>query len=221
MHGCENYRVSGNIDVNNSRKNLYQFVNNNLKINKMKSQILLIVAIFFLSNCSNDSQKSENIESPNQFSKVIIQAKVIEYNDLSEEEKESNFTTNVCCYPENWNNGVDCISKEDAFYVKVKINNILLAILTESNAFSMDDLLDENPYLLYGKYHNRWGFWDENGVEICETSKFEGHNYFGVKRDKNVDELIIGPLPKKPKKMKIEISDSKNFPEVTPVFDIN
>lgn len=103
---------------------------------------------------------------------------------------------------------------------KQKSTITFLAKLTESNAFSEKDLLSNNEFYLYGKYHNRWIFISVEGDKIIETEKFGGHRTFEVIRNKNIDEVIIGPLPKKPQKMYIEIKDSKNYPNITPEFNI-
>lgn len=153
-------------------------------------------------------------------SNIILGAENLSFSDLSDKEKEEMIFTGCCCYPNNWNKGVNCVEKEDAFYVKTRIDINLLSSLSESKTFSKDELLTENPHSLYGKYHNRWKFMDENGIEICATSKFDGHNDFGLIRNGMVDELIIGPLPKKPRKMIIEIMDSKHYDGITPEMSL-
>ena len=132
-----------------------------------------------------------------------------------------------CCYPENWRYGVNCVEKEDAFYVKTKININLLAALSEpdlsggAGIFKKDSLIssNSNPHLLYGSL-NRWKFIDENGNEICQIEKGDGHHHFRLIRNDTIDELIIGPLPKKPRKMIIEILDSKCYEGITPELEI-
>lgn len=52
--------------------------------------------------------------------------------------------TNYCCYPNNWNRAVDCVEKENAYYVKAKININLLATLSESDAFNIQYLISSN-----------------------------------------------------------------------------
>lgn len=168
------------------------------------------ILIFISLSCINSNKKSINPE------KVIVEAINISYDDLSNAEKEDMIFTKCCCYPYNWNRGVDCIENEKAFYVKAKIDVELLATLSESDAFKISQLITSNPRSLYGKYHNRWQFKDENGKEICETSKFDGHNDFSLKRIGYIDELIIGPLPKKPSIMLIKVSDSKYYEGIIP-----
>ena len=102
----------------------------------------------------------------------------MKFDDLSINEKSNIIFDKCCCYPKNWNKGENCIEKENAFYIKAKINNNLLSYISESNTFPREELLNQNPHFLYGKYKNRWKFLNEDGQIICETSKFEGHNSF-------------------------------------------
>lgn len=149
---------------------------------------------------------------------VIINAEILTFKDLSNQQKKN---LEYCCYyyPSNWRDGIN-FEKEKAYFVKTKIDNNLLASLTESNAFSKADLLNNGNTYLYGKYHNRWGFVDNENDTIFETAKFEGHRIIEITRKGNIDEVIIGPLVEKPKKIYIEIIDSKNYPDLTPEFDI-
>jgi hypothetical protein len=177
----------------------------------INSKLLIMLILFFVS-CGKSEIPTIDLE------KVIINAEVLTFNDLTNSQKEK---LQYCCnyYPNNWRDGIE-YKKEDAFFVKIKIDNSLLAKLSESNAFSEKDLLSNNEFYLYGKYYNRWSFISVDGDKIIETEKFEGHRTLEVIRNKNIDEVIIGPLPKKPQKMFIEISDSKNYPNMTPEFNI-
>jgi len=176
-------------------------------------QIILSILLLTLFGCGETEKKSQ-VNSND----VIIEAVNLIYNDLIDGEKDDMIFTKCCCYPKNWNNGIDCVEKEDAFYVKTKININFLAALTESDAFKKDYLISENPHTLYGKYKNRWKFIDVDGNEICPTSKFDGHNDFRLIRNDTIDEVIIGPLPKRPKKMIIEILNSKYYPDMIPEY---
>lgn len=180
----------------------------------MKHLFLIILLLTFFG-CGNNDKKL--LIDP---SDVIIEAINLNFEDLNDAEKQDIIFTRCCCYPTNWNRGVDCIEKEEAFYVKAEINIKLLAALSESKTFSIDKLITSNPHSLYGKYHNRWQFIDENGNEICETAKFDGHHDFNLLRQGNIDEIIIVPLPKRPKKMMIKISDSKYYRGITPEIKI-
>jgi hypothetical protein len=178
-------------------------------------QLFFTILLLAFFNCGENEKKSPIIAS-----EVIIDAITLNFDDLNDIEKEDMIFTRCCCYPKNWNRGVNCIEKEDAFYVKAKININLLAELSESKIFTKDKLINSNPHSLYGKYHNRWQFLDEDENWICETSKFDGHNDFMLVRKGNIDEVIIGPLPEKPSKMIIEILDSKYYKGITPEFVI-
>lgn len=179
----------------------------------MKQILVFLIAISFL-RCNNDEKP------PIKPDDVIIEATNLIYTDLNDLEKEDMIFTRCCCYPHNWNQGVNCIEKEDAFYVKAKIDINLLGLLSESRTFNKSSLINSNPHSLYGKYHNRWKFLDKNGVEICETSKFEGHHDFRLIRNDSIDEIIIGPLPVKPNTMIIEIIDSKYYDGIIPKVEI-
>lgn len=171
----------------------------------------LLIIIFVISCKKTEKQKI-------QLSNVIKTVEVLRFKDLSNQQKKD---LEYCCfyYPSNWRDGVS-FEKENAYFVKTKIDNNLLASLTESNAFSKTELLNNGNIYLYGKYHNRWGFVDNINDTIFETEKFGGHRIIEIKRRENIDEIIVGPLVEKPKKMYIEISNSKNYPNMTPEFDI-
>lgn len=179
--------------------------------------LIFLILLLALFSCSRNGRQ------PIDPNKVIIEAVGLRFNDLNQEEKKglSNYFIDCCCYPENWNEGGNCIKKEEAYYVKSKINNDLLASLSESNKFDLEFLINSNPKSLYGKTSNRWEFLDEFGNAICETSRFEGHNSFNLTRNDTIDEIIIGPLPVKPKKMIITILDSKYYKGITPIIEIN
>lgn len=178
-------------------------------------QTLASLLLLTLISCGENQDKK-----PIDKFDVIIEAQNLNYDELSDLEKESIIFSRCCCYPHNWNQGINCVEKENAFYVKAKINNKLLANLSESETFDKDKLLNENPHFLYGKYHNRWKFIGQSGSEICETSKFEGHHDFMLIRNDTIDEVIIGPLPTKPKRMIIEIIESKYYMGITPEAEI-
>ena len=175
-------------------------------------KISSIIILIFLVSCKEAEKPKFNLNG------VIKSAKVLSFTDLSDQQKEE---LKYCCnyYPSNWRDGVG-FKKEDAYFVKTTIDNILLAELSETDAFPKKELLSYNEKFLYGKYHNRWGFISENNDTIYETEKFEGHRIIEIIRTKNIDEIIVGPLPNKPKKMFISIWGSKNYPDLTPEFDI-
>ncbi|TDL99659.1 MAG: hypothetical protein C4K58_07135 [Flavobacteriaceae bacterium] len=126
------------------------------------------------------------------------------------------------CHPIDWQpgNSVDFdITK--AYYIECEINNLMLARLSENDAFEIKELLDGKHHSLYGKYINRWVFTDSLNHLICETNKSDGYNMAFFKRNGRIDHLIIGPLIDIPKKMEIKISDSKYYEdEPNPSFII-
>ncbi|WP_306568703.1 hypothetical protein [Flavobacterium lindanitolerans] len=180
----------------------------------MKKLLLkIIILITILNGCRKSDIHKVDLH------KVIQSTEILTFNDLTYSQKQK---LEYCCYyyPNNWRDGIG-YKKEDAYFVKAKIDNNLLAKLTESNAFSQEDLLNKNEFCLYGKYHNRWGFISLEGDTIVETQKFDGHRTLEIFRHKNIDEVIVGPLPKRPLKMYIKISNSKNYPNMTPEYKIN
>ncbi|BFM44062.1 hypothetical protein CFS9_27030 [Flavobacterium sp. CFS9] len=180
----------------------------------MKSIILKAVILFIVFSVSCGKEKNAVIEVEN----VIKSAEILTFKDLSNQQKQQ---LEYCCsyYQSNWHDGIS-FKKENAYFVKAKIDNNLLASLTESNTFSKTELLNYGNTYLYGKYHNRWGFIGDENDTIFETEKFEGHRIIEITRNGNIDEVIVGPLVEKPKKMYIEISDSKNYPNLTPEYII-
>ena len=174
----------------------------------------LLISILLLFNSCNNSPKKPLINP----SEVIEFATVFTYENLDETEKEK-IKYGCYCYRNSWRNGTE-FKKENAFFVKSRINNNLLAELSANDPFTKDKLITSNVYSLYGKYHNRWKFINSQGMEICETQKLTGHRTLNIVRIGQTDEVIIGPLPEKPTKMIIEIMDSKYYPDLTPEFEI-
>jgi hypothetical protein len=174
-------------------------------------KINCLIIILLISCGKSEKRKIE-------LSKVIRTVDVLVFKDLSNQQKQQ---LEYCCsyYQSNWHDGIS-FKKENAYFVKAKIDNNLLASLTESNTFSKTELLNNGNTYLYGKYHNRWGFIGDENDTIFETEKFEGHRIIEITRNGNIDEVIVGPLVEKPKKMYIEISDSKNYPNLTPEYII-
>ena len=164
----------------------------------IKKLNILIICLFFSCNKTEKPIIDSN--------KVIIEAKIVSYEELTTKPEN-----NYYCHPDNWRDGIE-FEKEKAFYVSAKINNKLLAQLCESESFQIDNMLNENKHFLYGKYRNRWEFLNSNGGLICETEKFEGQNLLVLNRNGEIDEVIIGPLIERPKKMHIKILDSKYYP---------
>lgn len=180
----------------------------------MKNVISKTIILFFIFSIGCGKTEKAEIKIKD----VIKSVEILTFKDLSDQQKEE---LEYCCsyYPNNWRDGVS-FEKENAYFVKAKIDNNLLASLTESNTFSKTELLKNGDTYLYGKYHNRWGFVDNKNDTIFETEKFEGHRIIEITRRDNIDEVIIGPLVEKPKKMYIEINSSKNYPNLTPEYII-
>ena len=168
-------------------------------------KLLYSILIILISiSCSKKPEKPK-IDS----SKVILSAEILKYDDLKylyADELKYDFY----CYPRNWRDGEE-FKKEDSFFVKAKIDNTLLAALSESDGFEISHLISSNPHFLYGKYVNRWEFVDSTGNIICETEKFEGQRLIELKRNFSVDEVIVGPLKTKPLRMTIKILNSKYY----------
>ena len=134
--------------------------------------------------------------------KVIIEcAEVIPFDSLTKKQQDEVGYTSY--YPnDNWRDIME-YDKKDAYFVKARINNKLLAELAKSDIFTVEKLLDSNPYSLYGKYSISWEFFDEDTIPINPTTKFSGHNIFEIKRFGHNDFLIVGPIPERPSKMEI------------------
>ena len=171
-----------------------------------------IIIVGLIAGCSNDNVKI-NPEG------IIESAEVLTYSELSAIDQEK-VESDCICHPKNWNIGVK-FEQDSTFFVKVKLNNKKLAQLSESNTFSIDKLLSDNVYSLYGKYHNRWKFKNSAGKQICETAKFQGFYILTIDRSGEYDNLIIGPIPEKPSELIIEINESKNYPGITPKIGID
>lgn len=174
-----------------------------------------IIAISFIKLFTSCGNEVEVIKSD----EIIVDASVIKYSDLEELDK-SKMKYDCHCFPKNWNQGVITL-KDSTFFIKAKINNSKLAKISESNAFPIKELLSDNLYMLYGKYKNRWKLMNSRGMKICETDKFDGFSILTIQRNGDYDEIIIGPIPEKPSKIIIELSDSENYPNLTPTYCIN
>lgn len=178
---------------------------------RLINYVVGIIFIGFFTACSDDVAELKPEE-------IIESASVLKFSELNSADQEK-VEYDCFCHPNNWNQGIK-YEKDSTFFVKVRLNNRKLAQLTESNTFSIDDLLSDNPYSLYGKYHNRWRFKNSSGAFICETAKFQGFYILTIDRNGDHDDLIIGPIPEKPSKMIIEINESKNYPGITPKFNL-
>ncbi|SNR62841.1 hypothetical protein [Flavobacterium sp. ov086] len=181
----------------------------------MKNAISKTIFLFFIFSIGCNKAEKAKLK----INDVIISVEILTFKNLGNQQKKE---LEYCCsyYPSNWHDGIS-FEKENAYFVKAKIDNNLLATLTESNTFSKTELLNNGNTYLYGKYHNRWGFIDNKNDTIFETEKFEGHRIIEITRNGNIDEVIVGPLVEKPEKMYIKINDSKNYPNLTPEYIIS
>ncbi|GEM_PF-5978898 len=155
-------------------------------------RIILLIIIFM--GCSKEKPTPINNDE------VIISANSISYSELTDVEKSilkhKNYSDNFSCYPNNWNSPENCQVLDSAFFIRVKLNTTLLALITESKTFDINNLLTKDPSTLYGKYKNRWMLLDNNDKSICETDKFEGFKNVNIVRDNNVDDILLGPINK-------------------------
>lgn len=113
---------------------------------------------------------------------MIVDAAVLPYAELQQQERD--LIGEYCC---SYSNGswipreLVRFPPEDAFFVKVRINIEALAQLTEANRCgslrhparcaeeelqAKAELLieDQNPFALYGKYKNSWGFFPRKNL---------------------------------------------------------
>jgi hypothetical protein len=107
------------------------------------------------------------------------------------------------------------------YYVVLTIDNLKLAHLSQSKAFEPNKTLMEKPIFLYGKYKNKWQFFNEDKIEIPENSKFNGFKTLLVKRTINVDSVWIGPIPEKPETIRVLLrGDYSNREDLFPKYNI-
>ncbi|MEW6737423.1 MAG: hypothetical protein AB1489_39445 [Acidobacteriota bacterium] len=183
--------------------------------------ISILVFLFFVVLFSTNAEAAEP-----RLNSIIIDAKVLTYEQLSQAEKGK--ISQYCCFQAGKSGWVDAtqIEAENGYFVKTKINRKPLAYWTflydcgsslkkkkcsekEHTAKVKKAIQDNNPYGLYGKYRSAWRFYNGKKM-IPSTDKFNGHDLLTDKRDKKkqIDELLIGPLPQKPTGMTIELSNS-------------
>lgn len=176
----------------------------------LKRKIVLFVIFIICISCEKKDLRASD---------VIVSGEVLEYKDL--EQTELDEICEFCAYyTTNWNQPHE-FDPQYAYYVKIKINNLLLAKLCESQPFSKKSILSENPHMLYGKYKNRIVLKGDLDLPILETSKFKGQEIMNIDRKGKYDKVLIGPIVEKPKKIELQIYDSKNYPGITPVFVFN
>lgn len=184
----------------------------------MKIIFALLFSLLFLFSFNKTAQAAEP-----KLNSIILDAKVLTYDQLTEKEKSE--ISEYCCSYASKSGWVNTTSfePEDGYFVRTKINRRPLAYWTflyscgrtftvgkcsekDHAAKIKKAIQDNNPYGLYGKYNNAWRFYNGKNM-IPATEKFEGHDILTDKRDKKkqIDELLIGPLPQKPTTMTISL----------------
>lgn len=164
---------------------------------------LLILAAFFITGCFSKPTIDSN--------EVIQSAEVLTYLELNVNQKDQ-MKYGARYYPQNWADGIS-FNPQEAFYVKTRIKHELLSQLCESENTAINERITNSPNSLYGRHGGRWIFYDSINMSIYETNKSMGHNILEINRNNNIDEIIIGPLPKKPSRMAIKIPSSKYYSE--------
>ncbi|MBI4595345.1 MAG: hypothetical protein HY730_03095, partial [Candidatus Tectomicrobia bacterium] len=182
---------------------------------------ILIFPALLLISCSDHATIDPKLSD-----QVIIEAHVINYEELSKSEQDK---IGICCFYSTggWTVG-DLVrfSPEKAYYVRARINIDILARLTEANkcgtitqpARCTEEEIQtkakalaehSNPHMLYGKYKNSWAF-TSSGIAVPKTVKFDGHRLLSINRDtvSRLDEVLIGPIPQRPDQMMIIIYSS-------------
>lgn len=169
-------------------------------MNDNKSIIsVLLICVVTLTSCQEEKTFQVNLKD------VIECAEAIPFDSLDVNQQNK---INYCSYFPygNWRDTKE-YKKEQAFFIKAKINNALLAELCKSDVFPVETLLDSNFYSLYGKYRNSWKLFDDQHKVIDPSNKFEGHDIFEINRIGNIDYIIIGPIQTHPYKMEIDINN--------------
>lgn len=160
-------------------------------------RIISFIIFFLLFSCKQEIVEEVSLKN------IIRNGKVISYNDLNEFQKRN--VNNCYFYPyQNWRD-IKEYKKEDAYFVIVEIDYFLLAKIQNYDFEYEKSQNRTNPLLQYGKYQNRWQFYDENGLLINSSAKFEGHKIFEFERKNKFDYIIIGPIQTKPSKIEIKI----------------
>lgn len=96
------------------------------------------------------------------------------------------------------------IPKRKGYYIRLVLDNYLLAKASTSETFKEKELLNETDVrALYGKYRNSFSLYDATNTEIKHTEKHMGYNLFYVRRDYNIDTICIGPCIEKPVRVRI------------------
>lgn len=200
-------------------------------------KFIAVCCFFILSSLVTKTYAAEP-----KLNSIILDAKILTYNQLTPAEKSK--ISEYCCSYAGKSGWVDstAFEAEKGYFVRAKINRQPLAYWTflyscgktltvkkcsekEHAAKIKKAIQDNNPYGLYGKYNNSWIFYNGKN-KIPATDKFDGHDILTDKRDKKkqLDELLIGPLPQKPSSMTISLyygMTDKEKEIIIPQFKIN
>lgn len=157
------------------------------------------------------SKKNINIDPQ----KILIEAKALTFSELPEAVKaktSNSFVFKPIGYePEE-------IEKQNGFYLRLTLNNSLLAkASTWENMSKEEDLLDSsNLFGLYGKYRNRPDLYNSKNKIIDPTRKHEGYDLITVFRNNQIDTTFWGPLKELPTKLILHCSnlDSSTNPNI-------
>jgi hypothetical protein len=156
------------------------------------------------SEGSKTVDKQEEMVKPIAAARMVSSSQVVDWNGLPETIKQKVGEYQSYYLNGSWEqrNAVP-FKRESAYYVKLILNNQQLAKFSESEAFPADQAITDNPFMLYGKYKNRWAFDGLSGIEILPTEKFRGFTTIAINRTGNTDEVWVGPIEEKPGTLRI------------------
>lgn len=184
------------------------------------SSMWLLVLAAVLAGCGEDHATVS--VAPED---VVLRAEVVPYAELTEAER-AEIGSSCCTYSKTggWTGSdVAQFKPEQGFVVRAVVDPYALAQLSflhscgsvmQVKTCSAEELRRKvseavghpNPYMLYGRYKNSWVFF--NGTrQVPSTAKFEGHYTRMLRRLRGPprDSMLIGPLPERPTRMRIQI----------------
>lgn len=172
----------------------------------MKARLFSLMSFIALGSISCDDVEDKRSYSSKDLNSIILDVQTLRYSDLpsSVKERASNAYTFVPV-----GNPIDEILKEKGYYLRMVINNELLAkVSTDNGLWKRDYLLDLNDLnSLYGKYKNHPELYDSSSTLVPKTRKFEGYDLVKVIREGITDTTYWGPLSRKPHTIKLFCSD--------------
>lgn len=187
------------------------------------SRWLLVLAAVVLAGCGEDHATVS--VAPED---VVLRAEVVPFAELTEAEREE-IGSSCCTYTKTggWmGSDLARFEPEQGFVVRAVVDPYALAqfsllhscgsvmhvrtCTTEELRWKVSETVGHpNPYMLYGKYKNSWVF--VNGTrQVPRTQKFGGHRLQTVRRLRGPprDSMLIGPLPERPTRMRIQVYHS-------------